>query len=126
MRFLPPLANKPPKSILIIDDQDRNIFALSATLKARGFSVVSASGSRAVYGILARPELIDMMMPEMDGYEAVSPLKQDNRYKHIPVVAVTSQATAGDREECMDTGVDASLAKPIDVDALLELLDTFT
>lgn len=123
--------NKSSKSILIIDDDARNIFALSAILKARGFTVVSATGVREAYVILARPEpidtiLIDMMMPEMDGYEAIPDLKQDERYKHIPLIAVTAQAMAGDREKCLAAGADAYLAKPVDVDALLELLDTAT
>ncbi len=120
--------NKTPKLILIIDDDARNIFALSAILKARGFAVVSATGVREAYTVLARPEtvdtiLIDMMMPDIDGYEAIPHLKQDERYKHIPLIAVTAQAMVGDREKCLATGADAYLAKPVDVDALLELLD---
>jgi CheY-like chemotaxis protein len=123
--------NKPSKSILIIDDDARNIFALSAILKARGFTVVSATGVREAYVVLKQHEsidaiLIDMMMPEMDGYEAIPQLKQDERYKHIPLIAVTAQAMAGDREKCLTAGADAYLAKPVDVDALLELLDTAT
>ena len=123
--------NKSPKSILIIDDDARNIFALSAILKARGFTVVSATGVREAYVILGQPEpidtiLIDMMMPEMDGYEAIPQLKKDDRYKYIPLIAVTAQAMAGDREKCLAAGADAYLAKPVDVDALLALLDTAT
>lgn len=120
--------NKSSRLILIIDDDSRNIFALSAILRTRGFSVVSAAGVREAYTILARPEpidtiLIDMMMPEMDGYEAIPHLKQDERYKHIPMIAVTAQAMVGDREKCLAAGADAYLSKPVDIDALLELLD---
>jgi two-component system, cell cycle response regulator DivK len=129
--LLSPPMNKTPKSILIIDDDTRNIFALSAILKARGFTVTSATGVREAYAILARPEpidiiLMDMMMPDIDGYEAIPQLKQDDRFKHLPLIAVTAQAMAGDREKCLAAGADAYLAKPVDVDALLELLNTTT
>lgn len=123
--------NKTGKSILIIDDDPRNIFALSAILKARGFSVVSAPGMQDAFEILGWHEnigviLIDMMMPDMDGYEAIPRLKQDDRYKHIPTIAVTAQAMAGDREKCLAAGADDYLAKPVDVDALLHLIGTPT
>lgn len=123
--------NKTGKSILIIDDDPRNIFALSAILKARGFSVVSAPGMQDAFEILGWHEnigviLIDMMMPDMDGYEAIPQLKQDARYQHIPTIAVTAQAMAGDREKCLAAGADDYLAKPVDVDALLHLIGTPT
>ena len=123
--------NKTGKSILIIDDDPRNIFALSAILKARGFSVVSAPGMQDAFEILGWHEnigviLIDMMMPDMDGYEAIPRLKQDARYQHIPTIAVTAQAMAGDREKCLAAGADDYLAKPVDVDALLHLIGTPT
>ncbi|MPR35917.1 response regulator [Salmonirosea aquatica] len=115
------------KSILIVDDDPRNIFALSAMLKARGFSVLSATGMKEAYTVLEQQGtvdviLLDMMMPDMDGYEAIPRLKQDDRYKHIPLIAVTAQAMAGDREKCLAAGADAYHSKPIDIDALLELL----
>ena len=114
---------KTGKSILLIDDDPRNIFALSAILKARGFSVVSASGMKEAFEILGWHEnigviLIDMMMPDMDGYEASPRLKQDAKLKHIPLIAVTAQAMAGDREKCLAAGADDYLAKPVEADAL--------
>lgn len=123
--------NKTGKFILIIDDDPRNIFALSAILKTRGFSIVSATGMKEAFEILDWHEnigviLIDMMMPDMDGYEAIPRLKQDVRYQHIPLIAVTAQAMAGDREKCLAAGADDYLAKPVDVDALLHLLNTST
>ena len=62
------------------------------------------------------------MMPEMDGYEAAAALKRDERYKNLPVIAVTAQAMAGDKEKILAAGADAYLSKPVDVDALLQLL----
>jgi CheY-like chemotaxis protein len=66
--------------------------------------------------------LLDMMMPEMDGYEALTVLKQDARYKDLPVIAVTAQAMTGDRQKCLSAGADDYLSKPVDVDLLLEML----
>ena len=116
------------KSILIIDDDSRNIFALSAVLKAKGFSCVSALGAKEGMSILSRNNsvgvvLLDMMMPEMDGYEAIPRLKQLK--PKIPVVAVTAQAMVGDREKCLQAGADEYVAKPVDVDRMVTLLNEF-
>jgi CheY-like chemotaxis protein len=119
------------KTILLVDDDARNIFALSAMLKARGFGVKSATSVKEALAILEQDEpidtiLLDMMMPEMDGYEAIPLLKNDERYRHIPLIAVTAQAMAGDREKCLAAGADAYQSKPIDIDALLQLLNSPT
>ncbi len=124
--------NRPTgKTILLIDDDSRNIFALSAMLKARGFVVKSATSVKEAIIILEQDEpintiLMDMMMPEMDGYQAIPLLKNDARYKNIPLIAVTAQAMAGDREKCLAAGADAYQSKPIDIDALLQLLNSPT
>lgn len=118
-----------PPNILIVDDDARNIFALSAILKTRGFSVVSADGMQAAFEHLGSGVvdviLLDMMMPDMDGYEALPALKNDARYRDIPVVAVTAQAMTGDRERCLAAGADAYLSKPVDLDQLLTILNVF-
>jgi two-component system cell cycle response regulator DivK len=117
------------KKILIIDDDARNIFALSAVLRARGFNCVSASGMKEAFVILMRePDrvgaiLLDMMMPEMDGYEALPILKENDLYAHIPVIAVTAQAMLGDREKCLSAGADGYVSKPVNIDELLPILD---
>lgn len=116
------------KKILIIDDDNRNIFALSAVLKARGFTVVSVSGMAEAVNLLTKvPDvgiiLLDMMMPDMDGYEGTALLKGDNRFGHIPVIAVTAQAMIGDREKSIAAGADGYLSKPVDVDKLIQLLN---
>ena len=118
------------KSVLIIDDDSRNIFALSAVLKARGFATLSATGMDEAFSLLQGSTgvgiiLIDMMMPGMDGYEAIPRLKSENRYKDIPVIAVTAQAMAGDREKCLAAGADDYVSKPVDVDKLVGLLNDY-
>lgn len=121
-----PAANK---KILIIDDDARNIFALAAVLRSRGYSCISASGMKEAFVILMRePEsvdiiLLDMMMPDMDGYEALPVLKENDLYAHIPVIAVTAQAMLGDREKCLRAGADGYVSKPVNIDELLPLLE---
>lgn len=119
------------KRILIIDDDARNIFALSATLKSRGYETESSDSALKSIDMLkldARFDaiLIDMMMPEMDGYEAI-PLMRDILAGHdTPIIAVTAQAMMGDREKCLLAGADNYLSKPIDVDRLFAMLSTTT
>jgi CheY-like chemotaxis protein len=121
---------EPKKTILIVDDDSRNIFALAATLKVKGYLPVSCPGGAEAIELLKteRPVdivLLDMMMPDMDGYEALPLIKRIERRKDLPVVAVTAQAMPGDREKCMEAGADDYLAKPIDVDKLMQLLKTY-
>ena len=115
------------KSILLVDDDNRNIFAMAAVLKARGFKVASATAMNEAFRILDEPGsigmvLMDMMMPGMDGYQAINFLKGEEKYKAIPVVAVTAQAMPGDREKCLRAGADDYIAKPVDVDILLSVI----
>ena len=115
------------KTILIIDDDHRNIFALTAVLKAKNFPVVSASGMEEAFALLESDSeiaivLMDMMMPGMDGYEAIPKIKLNEQYQHLPVIAVTAQAMAGDREKALAAGADDYIPKPVDVDLMLEIL----
>ncbi|WP_332028510.1 response regulator [Kaistella sp.] len=116
------------KEILIIDDDSRNIFALTAVLKAKKYQCLSALS--AVKGLELLEEnknigavLMDMMMPEMDGYEAIGKMKNDTTLKNIPVIAITAQAMTGDREKCMEAGADGYISKPVNVEELLVLLN---
>lgn len=116
------------KQILIIDDDARNIFALSAVLRAQGFECLSCAGARDAIALLEGNSnvdavLIDMMMPEMDGYEAIPLIKAIPERKATPIVAVTAQAMTGDREKCLEAGADGYISKPVDVDRLLQLLN---
>ncbi len=115
------------KKILIIDDDSKNIFALSAVLKAKKYECLSALSAKDGLGLLqSQPEigvvLMDMMMPEMDGYEAINVMKNANGLKQIPVIAVTAQAMTGDREKCLAAGADGYISKPVNVDELLQVL----
>lgn len=114
--------------VLIIDDDPRNIFALTATLKACGFDVLSCTGAGEALTLLETDLqvdtiLLDMMMPDMDGYEAIPLIKALPYRKATPVVAVTAQAMVGDREKCLNAGADDYISKPIDVDKLLSILN---
>jgi CheY-like chemotaxis protein len=117
------------KKILIIDDDARNIFALSAVLKAKGYACITANSAAEAFLILqSEPAvgivLLDMMMPEMDGYEAIKEMKRRG-YTAFPIIAVTAQAMTGDREKCLAAGADAYLSKPVDVEKLLSLLNRY-
>lgn len=119
---------KNEKEILIIDDDSRNIFALNAVLKAKKYNCLSALNAGDGLKILSDNKnigmvLMDMMMPEMDGYEAIKKMKSDGSLKNVPVIAITAQAMTGDREKCLAAGADGYLAKPVDVDQLLSLLN---
>jgi CheY-like chemotaxis protein len=118
----------PQRKVLIVDDDVRNIFALKAVLKAKGFDCITAHGARVGLEILNNGEvgivLLDMMMPEMDGYEAIREIR-NGPHQTVPVIAVTAQAMVGDKEKCLEVGADAYLSKPIDVDQLLSLLNQF-
>lgn len=118
------------KPVLIIDDDVRNTFALSAVLKAKGYKTFIASNMVEAFAILETEDqigiiLLDMMMPGMDGYDAIPLLKSTEAYKHLPVVAVTAQAMPGDREKCIEAGADAYAPKPVDVDVLFNILDEY-
>lgn len=117
------------KKILIVDDDSRNIFALTATLKAKSFDCLSCQGAAEAIRLLESGAqvdavLMDMMMPDMDGYEAIPIIKRLPNRTGMPVIAVTAQAMVGDREKCLAAGADGYISKPIDVDKLLETLST--
>jgi len=121
----------PQKLILIIDDDNRNIFALKAVLKAKGFDCLSAISAQDGFSILEKHDhvavvLMDMMMPDMDGYQAIAAMKKSDKMKNIPVLAVTAQAMVGDRERCLSAGASGYVSKPIDVDELLKQIENFT
>jgi two-component system cell cycle response regulator DivK len=118
------------KKILIVDDDNRNIFALTAVLKAKGYQCLSALFAEEGLRLLnEHPEiavvLMDMMMPGMDGYEAIAKMKAHPEFKLIPVIAVTAQAMVGDRERCINAGASDYVSKPINVDKLTQLLSQY-
>lgn len=118
------------KAILIIDDDARNIFALSLVLRSRGYSVVSASDAETGIMILKENNLVgiallDMMMPEMDGYQALQVIRNTEEIKDFPIIAVTAQAMKGDRERCLEAGATGYISKPINMDELEAILKQF-
>jgi len=115
------------KKVLIIDDDNRNIFALTAVLKAKGYSCLSAIGGVEGLQLLEEQQdiavvLMDMMMPGMDGYQAMAVMNANPALKDIPVIAVTAQAMVGDKERCLEAGAVGYVSKPINVDSLTDLL----
>jgi len=121
----------PQKLILIIDDDNRNIFALKAVLKAKGFDCLSATSAQDGFAIMQENEnvtvvLMDMMMPDMDGYQAISVMKKSEKLQNIPVLAVTAQAMVGDKERCLAAGAAGYVSKPINVDELLMQIEKVT
>lgn len=115
------------KKILIVDDDPRNIFALKLTLKSRGYQIESCINAQVAFQILKENQidivLMDMMMPEMDGYEAVKMIRNTPSISQIPVIAVTAQAMPEDRQKCLDAGAQDYVSKPIDVDQLIAAIE---
>lgn len=119
---------KQAKVILVIDDDNRNIFALRLALKSRGYLALASSSAREGLAILASNRdidivLMDMMMPDMDGYEAIREIKTSSIFGSTPVIAVTAQAMQGDREKCIEAGAREYVSKPIDLDKLVMIIE---
>ena len=115
------------KMILVVDDDSRNIFALTKILKERGMKVLKAeNGKMALEMLNAIPDinlvLMDIMMPEMDGYEAMRQIRSQLQFKKLPVIALTAKAMKEDKQKCIDAGANDYITKPIDVDQLLSLM----
>jgi len=119
------------KVILIVDDDQRNIFALRLTLKAKGYQVLSSTSASEAIEILETSKgvaliLMDMMMPEIDGYEGIARIKGSSEiFNDVTIIAVTAQAMSGDREKCLSAGADGYISKPIDIDELIPLIEKF-
>ena len=115
------------KTVLIADDDVRNIFSLTKALELHGMKVIPAmDGKEALNTLKNDPTidvvLMDMMMPEMDGYESIREIRTMPEFKNLPVLAVTSKAMMGDREKCIAVGASDYISKPVDIDQLISLL----
>jgi len=115
------------KKVLVVDDDIRNIFALSSVLERRGMTVLSASTGREAIALLETTSdvaivLMDIMMPEMDGYETMQVIRQNPAFRRLPIVALTAKAMKGDREKCLEAGASEYLAKPVNTEQLLSAL----
>ena len=115
------------KKVLVVDDDVRNIFALSSVLERRGMVVVTAgTGREAITVLESTPSiaivLMDIMMPEMDGYETMQVVRQNPSFRRLPIIALTAKAMKGDREKCLEAGASEYLAKPVNTEQLLSAL----
>jgi CheY-like chemotaxis protein len=112
------------RTALLVDDDARNIFALSSVLERRGMKVLTATtGSEAVTLVEANPEiaivLMDIMMPQMDGYQTIGVIRENPSFRRLPIIALTAKAMKGDREKCLEAGASDYLAKPVNTEQLL-------
>ncbi|PWI18024.1 hybrid sensor histidine kinase/response regulator [Streptomyces sp. Act143] len=112
------------RTVLVVDDDARNLFALSGVLELQGFQVLHAdNGRKGIEMLLAHPEislvLMDVMMPELDGYAATAEIRQMPRYADLPIIAVTAKAMPGDQEKSLASGANDYVTKPVDADDLL-------
>lgn len=115
------------KTVLIADDDVRNIFSLSKSLENYKMNVLTAlDGKEALQKLHENPEvdvvLLDMMMPQMDGYETAKRIRENPHWRNLPVIAVTAKAMTGDREKCINAGASDYITKPVDIDQLMSLL----
>jgi CheY-like chemotaxis protein len=115
------------QKVLLVDDDARNIFALSSVLERRGMDVLTATtGTEAIQTLESTPEvaivLMDIMLPEMDGYQTMEVIRANPTFRRLPIIALTAKAMKGDREKCLDAGASDYLAKPVNTEQLLSAL----
>jgi CheY-like chemotaxis protein/HAMP domain-containing protein len=115
------------RKVLVVDDDVRNIFALGSVLERHGMTVVTAQTGAEAISIVENASdvsvvLMDIMMPEMDGYQTIQLIRQKPSLRRLPIVALTAKAMKGDREKCLDAGASDYLAKPVNTDQLLATL----
>jgi CheY-like chemotaxis protein len=115
------------RKVLVVDDDARNIFALTTVLENYDMNVLSATNGRQAIEVIRETAdlsvvLMDIMMPEMDGYATMREIRNDPRFRALPILALTAKAMKGDREKCLQAGASDYIAKPVDTDQLLSLL----
>jgi HAMP domain-containing protein/CheY-like chemotaxis protein len=115
------------KRVLVVDDDVRNIFALGSVLERHGMKVITAQTGHEAIACLDKTQdvtlvLMDIMMPEMDGYQTIQLIRRKPNFRRLPIVALTAKAMKGDREKCLDAGASDYLAKPVNTEQLLATL----
>jgi CheY-like chemotaxis protein len=115
------------RKILVVDDDARNIFALTSLLENHGMDVLSANNGRDAIDLIHKTDdlsmvLMDIMMPDMDGYQTMREIRSEPDFRNLPIIALTAKAMKGDREKCLDAGASDYIAKPVNTDQLLSLL----
>src|SRR5438105_1565713 len=115
------------RAVLLVDDDARNIFAMSSLLERRGMKVLTATtGAEAIDLVESTPDLaivlMDIMMPEMDGYQTIGQIRTKPSFRRLPIIALTAKAMKGDREKCLEAKASDYLAKPVNTEQLLTAL----
>ena len=115
------------RKVLVVDDDARNIFALTTLLENNEMEVLSATNGRHAIDLVEKTEdlsavLMDIMMPDMDGYETMREIRRSPKFRALPILALTAKAMKGDREKCLEAGASDYIAKPVDSEQLLSLL----
>ncbi|MEO7621963.1 MAG: response regulator, partial [Gallionella sp.] len=115
------------RKLLVVDDDARNIFALTSLLENHGMDVLSANNGRSAIDLIHKTDdlslvLMDIMMPDMDGYQTMREIRSDPDFRNLPIIALTAKAMKGDREKCLDAGASDYISKPVNTDQLLSLL----
>jgi CheY-like chemotaxis protein len=118
------LANK---TILVVDDDVRNLFALTTAFERHNIKTITAESGQEAINILGENLAVDMvlmdiMMPEMDGYETTQKIRREHKNSNLPIIAVTAKAMKGDREKCIEAGASDYITKPVKIDQLLSLM----
>jgi CheY-like chemotaxis protein len=115
------------KKVLIADDDMRNTYSLTNVLEEEGMQCYVAENGRVAIDVLKKQKdidiiLMDIMMPEMDGYETTQAIRQMDTFNKLPIIALTAKAMKGDREKCLEAGMSDYIAKPVNIDQLLSLM----
>ncbi len=115
------------RKVLLVDDDSRNLYAISKILCKKGLSVETAEDGQLALDALAKMGqvdivIMDVMMPNMDGYTAIGEMRKMDRFKQIPVIALTAKAMADDKEKCISSGANDYLTKPVDMDELVAMI----
>jgi CheY-like chemotaxis protein len=118
------------QNILVVDDDKKNIFALCAVLQSRGFKCIGVQSAQEGIDYLIQYKdigmiLMDIMMPDMDGFQAISEIKKLKDFSSIPIITITAQAMPGDREKCIAAGANDYLSKPVDIDQLMVMIQHY-
>jgi CheY-like chemotaxis protein len=115
------------KKVLVVDDDVRNLFALTTAFERYNLQAITAESGQEAINILGENDdidivLMDIMMPEMDGYETTQKIRREHKNTHLPIIAVTAKAMKGDREKCIEAGASDYITKPVKIDQLLSLM----
>ena len=115
------------KKVLVVDDDVRNLFALTTAFERYSINTITAESGKEAMSILDEHHdidivLMDIMMPEMDGYETTQKIRREHKNTSLPIIAVTAKAMKGDREKCIEAGASDYITKPVKIDQLLSLM----